>query len=1204
VEPINKQKVDRKQFITYIAAGALAVTGIGGIVELVKGKGTPAKLINTSLFEKLANKNRPNGYAGLNAQGQIPLSLLPSSTSSIGSITKLSGLSDVSVSSPSSGQVLTYSSTTNTWSNQTLPITTSSNSITTVTSVAGKTGVVVLSPSDITGLTSALNNINTGLGNKVQIGGDLGGSITSPIIKSINGISLPSGSPVSGNVLTATSSTTTTWSTPAGGVMLDASASDIQPDTTSGTAVAGNTGKAADAGHQHTLVAHDHSTTNKGGNITPTTGLATSGTASNTTYLRGDNSWATPIAGAQALVPTSVKTSAYTASPGNFVPVDASGGNVIITLPTAPADESRIEIKMINTNGSYTVTVNTGGSDVFNITSGSTTAILSLLNQAVMLQYDAGTSIWYVQSDDIPLSQLDARYPQTGQYVPIAGGTMTGALGINYTGSSTSASFSEKLSTDPYPRWTIQGQGFLDVGSPYAPANWGTHVNGDVGGGSDFQWGFESLSDTANMFYLTFPRVHMTDGSHYLYLSSSVTFPLTGSPTIQVTSIAGLAASGSLTVNSPSLGTGTITYNSTSQVSNGYGGYNYYLVGCSSSGLTSSTDISQRHAFWLTDSFGAPIWWISDYNGMYLNDQYNVAANGVFTDYFNDITLGFATTSSGGEIRSPLTGWVSGSTGLSAATALQFGRNSSNGGSGSNGWSSGSATSALSISRYNDPYSNGYLIFSVGGGVNGSQTFHMGAPGFYPATAVSLGSTYNPWSHLYLTSATAAVPSLASAADSTTGIYFPAAGSLGLSTSGTETILISALGLTFVSDTTSTSTTGNTLTFGSDGGASISRGNDGFGDPQLVLYTTGIGGTQQIVWDSAGFYASVARNLGTSGNHWGTAYLTTALTANGTAPLPSQAFNNDNTTGHYLISAGNLGVSASGANVATWSSAGLTMAEPIAMSSNKITGIANGSVATDAAAFGQLPTLPISIANGGLGSSNITTKNTSALPYTTLYTDRTVILTGSTTGQTVTLGTTTVATGQTTTIVNESSVSVTLAAHSGTIDTTTLGSGDSVDFNFDGTNFQTLSYSGVNKIGQQVAYNQVTGNMVNTPATQSTWYIASNTSGTAPSITLPADGNKYKVEFLSTFINTSVSGQIWLGIGTATTNILASRQMQTGSGLPAYGSTNLTIPNLVGTGQTISVYTASVSASNTVTIEAAAGPGAVTPASLAAYRVA
>ncbi len=173
-----------------------------------------------------------------------------------------------------------------------------------------------------------------------------------------------------------------------------------------------------------------------GSGLVPSTQLG-SGASGNSNFLRGDGTWAVPnssgvttfntragtvtsqngdytftqVGAAQGLIPTAAKTSGYTASPGDFVPVDTSGGSVTVTLPTAPADKSRVEIKMINTGGGNTVTINTGGSDVFNKAGGGTSATLSLLNQGVMLQYAAGSpGIWYVQSDDLPLSQLDVRY--------------------------------------------------------------------------------------------------------------------------------------------------------------------------------------------------------------------------------------------------------------------------------------------------------------------------------------------------------------------------------------------------------------------------------------------------------------------------------------------------------------------------------------------------------------------------------------------------------------------------------------------------------------------------------------------------------------------------------------------------------------------------------------------------------------------------
>ena len=150
-------------------------------------------------------------------------------------VTELSQDTDVDISSPSNTQVLTYDSSSSKWTNQDVP--------------------------------TASNATSSTLG-LIQLDGDLGGTATSPTVAKINGITLPStpGS-ASNQVLTYSSTNTATWTTPAAGVTLDTTASDIQPDTTDGTAAAGSVGKAADAGHQHTLVSHDHSSANKGGNI-------------------------------------------------------------------------------------------------------------------------------------------------------------------------------------------------------------------------------------------------------------------------------------------------------------------------------------------------------------------------------------------------------------------------------------------------------------------------------------------------------------------------------------------------------------------------------------------------------------------------------------------------------------------------------------------------------------------------------------------------------------------------------------------------------------------------------------------------------------------------------------------------------------------------------------------------------------------------
>jgi hypothetical protein len=110
-------------------------------------------------------------------------------------------------------------------------------------------------------------------------------------------------------------------------------------------------------------------------------------------------------------VPVAVQASAYTANPGDFVPVDTTSGGVTITLPTAPADGTNVAVKMVKQGSTNAVTVSAGGADVFNTVGGSSSATLTLLNQLVVFQYEAANAVWY-GLDALPLSQLDLRYTQ------------------------------------------------------------------------------------------------------------------------------------------------------------------------------------------------------------------------------------------------------------------------------------------------------------------------------------------------------------------------------------------------------------------------------------------------------------------------------------------------------------------------------------------------------------------------------------------------------------------------------------------------------------------------------------------------------------------------------------------------------------------------------------------------------------------------
>lgn len=104
------------------------------------------------------------------------------------------------------------------------------------------------------------------------------------------------------------------------------------------------------------------------------------------------------------LTPTAVKTSAYTAAAGDFVPCDSTSAGFTLTLPTGPADKTLVGAKHVIQGSTNTVAVTCGGTDVFNKASGSTTLNLSRALQSLYLQYKASSGIWYVLSADAALA--------------------------------------------------------------------------------------------------------------------------------------------------------------------------------------------------------------------------------------------------------------------------------------------------------------------------------------------------------------------------------------------------------------------------------------------------------------------------------------------------------------------------------------------------------------------------------------------------------------------------------------------------------------------------------------------------------------------------------------------------------------------------------------------------------------------------------
>lgn len=130
----------------------------------------------------------------------------------------------------------------------------------------------------------------------------------------------------------------------------------------------------------------------------------------------------TPLGAGGLLSPVGPVTAGYAARPGEFVPVSTASGPVTVTLPTAPADQVTVGVKMIAQSGSNAVTVTAAPGDAFNVTAGAASLTLSQLGQGVILQYRAVSGLWYVLVDSLSLGQLDTRY------APLAGASFTGAV--------------------------------------------------------------------------------------------------------------------------------------------------------------------------------------------------------------------------------------------------------------------------------------------------------------------------------------------------------------------------------------------------------------------------------------------------------------------------------------------------------------------------------------------------------------------------------------------------------------------------------------------------------------------------------------------------------------------------------------------------------------------------------------------------------
>lgn len=129
---------------------------------------------------------------------------------------------------------------------------------------------------------------------------------------------------------------------------------------------------------------------------TPTAGTNTTQIAT-TAFVQN----AALVTGGTAAMKAS-QTAAYTAVAGDFVPCSASAGAFTVTLPTAPANGTRVTVMKTDASTNAVTVARGGTTDVFNVASGPTSLVLTSQFAVVSLEYAAATGIWYNQEAGSP----------------------------------------------------------------------------------------------------------------------------------------------------------------------------------------------------------------------------------------------------------------------------------------------------------------------------------------------------------------------------------------------------------------------------------------------------------------------------------------------------------------------------------------------------------------------------------------------------------------------------------------------------------------------------------------------------------------------------------------------------------------------------------------------------------------------------------
>jgi hypothetical protein len=239
-----------------------------------------------------------------------------------------------------------------------------------------------------------------------------------------------------------------------------------------------------------------------GNTISVASSPALAGTPTAPTPAGSDNSTriattafvATALAGAgQGLTQTAVQTANYTATAGQLVLCDISGGSFTALLPNAPAAGTLFAAGIVAVSGVgvNALTIQAQGSDVLDKSGGATSGTMTLLHQLVVYEYNSG--VWAKSGSADPYLQV-AQNRQGTYYLDQYAGTddqkMTAAL------AAWSAAGTGKIVLSPRAH-TFTGQWATTYSAGVAQ---GLIIEG-AGIAYNGMWGNPSAATTCDMQY-------------------------------------------------------------------------------------------------------------------------------------------------------------------------------------------------------------------------------------------------------------------------------------------------------------------------------------------------------------------------------------------------------------------------------------------------------------------------------------------------------------------------------------------------------------------------------------------------------------------------------------------------------------------------------------------------------------------------------